>query len=459
MVDLLVCITCEISILLLLLIFGSMYIDFYNLAEPAFELRYQSPFFWEGGTRQTCYDSLLQGVESGAVFQLVSGDAGSGKSTILRRLRANFGKELFIARVSGADLDDFYNEIIAAFGLAKEVGSKVEFVIELNQILKERVAEGKTALLIIDDAQELAQEIFAELRMLIGLEQGGRPLLGLVLAGQPRLVEMLAASENELLSQKLVNHLQLEPFSEEECRNYIEYRLQAAGGTGDIFSPEAISAIHNRTKGLPGAINPLCTKALEAGAALRETPLSALLVERIAHTDWRNTLAADLQQMAQEKRRSRPTRETAAETAASVAKAVKAAVSGDGKERAKTCDDSLQKEKPPAIKRTPKRKNKALLLWGLVISGLCCIVFFFYQYFSAPLPESQAVQSGLPLQRQQKPALPLVDPTHRQIAPESPAFTSSSVSVRPVEVVESKKESQKKGRIVIHSLQSIDPKE
>ncbi len=399
---------------------------------------------------------LLQGVESGALFQLVTGEPGSGKSVLLRKLRANLGKELFVAQLSGSDIDDFHNEIIAGFGLAKEVGSKVEFVIELNQILKERAAEGKTALLIIDDAQELDQDVFAELRMLIGLEKEGKPLLNLLLAGQPSIMELLGAPENEILFQKLVNHLQLEPFSEKECRDYIDYRLQVAGASGEIFAPEAVEVIYRSTKGLPGAINTLCTKALEAGAGYKEQPLTALLVERVAYSDdWRETLAADLQQLAEEKNHLRPTRESAAETAASVARAVKAAVSEDGQKTAAVEPHSPEEKEPPPVVRQPKKRKKRVLLWVFLAAGLMGLAGIAFLLYQPTFPfGSQDIEQFPPALLQQEKIPPAVEARVKQ--PQPPAVTGKAVSVRPVEVVGSAEEQEKKGRIEVHSLQLIE---
>ncbi len=428
-----------------------MYTDFYKLTRPAFEPRYQPSFWWSGEAVQSCYDTLLAGVDSGEVFQLVTGEPGSGKSALLYKLYTDFADTIRVALLAGADIGDFYNEVIAGFGFAKEVDGKVEFVIELSRILKEGVAEGQSFLLVIDDADKLEQSVLAELRILLGLEKDGQPLLRLLLAGEQDIMERLALPENELLRQKLTNHLQLAPLDEQECRGYIEHRLQIAGAEEQIFTPEAVSVINRSAGGRPKIIHLLCTRVLEEGAEQQEQQLSASFVEPVVQLDWEEFLAGDLRQISAEKKRARPTRQPPAETAASVAAAVKAAVG-----------DTRQEAEPAA---SPKKENN-LLLRAIVVAAICVCLFLLYQYISflqSPVStdESPSQPASLP-QRQEKP--PLVTAGTGSSTLQPPVFTNAPAPSAQKEMAvtaekeqgDAKKDKESDGRINVHSLDVIE---
>ncbi len=431
-----------------------MYTDFYKLARPAFEPRYQPSFWWQGGVVQSCYDSLFAGVDSGGAFQLVTGGPGSGKSTLLYKLCTDFTDTIRVALLAGADIRDFYNDVISGFGFAKEVDGKVEFVIELSRILKEGVTEGLTFLLVIDDAEKLEQTVFEELRMLLGLEKDGQPLLRLLLAGKQEVMARLALPENEILRQKLTNHLELAPLSEQECSDYIEHRLRVAGAEEQIFTSEAASIINKSADGRFKIIDLLCTRVLEEGAEQQEQQLSASFVEPVVQLDWEEFLAGDLRQISKEKKKARPTRQSPAETATSVAAAVQAAVS-----------DTQQEAEKGESAASPK-KEKKLLLRAIVVAIICVCLFFLYQYISSlqrtvPTDDSQPQQISLS-QRQQK--LPLVTAGTGNLTSPPPVFTNTPVPSAQKETVTAaekkqngaEKDKEGDGRINVHSLDVIE---
>ncbi len=441
-----------------------MYIDFYKLTQPAFELRYQTSFWWWSRAVRKCYEIFTHGVHTGGTFQLVSGDSGSGKSALLRKICSDLSEDFFVVQLDGGDIYDFYNEVLSGFGCSKGVGSKVEFVIELNRILKKKVTEGKRVLLVIDDAHKLAQSVFEELRMLLGLEKDGHSLLRLLLAGRRELVDILALPENEILYRKLTNHMELAPITEEESHNYIEYRLQVAGSEEQIFTPEAAALIHKEAKGLLKAINVLCTRVLEAGAAGENRVLSASVVKELLASGWEERLSGDLKRLSEEEKKPRPTRTSAAQTAASVAAAVKAAV---GNDEGETEESRMGKKSRVRVSRRKEaEKRKKFLLRVVLAAGVCCALFFLYRYISS-------LEEAVSITHQPFEEVPVVEGKKgRSISlkksgassPQSSLPSSNSIAVHPVEITASHpqgrdvgdKKRKGMGRIVIHPLRVFD---
>ncbi|PIE63511.1 MAG: hypothetical protein CSA26_12660, partial [Desulfobacterales bacterium] len=301
-------------------------------------------------------------------------------------------------------------------------------------------------------AEKLEQSVLAELRMLLGLEKDGQPLLRLLLAGEKDIMEKLALPENELLRQKLTNHLQLAPLDEQECRDYIEHRLQVAGAEEQVFTPEAVSIINKSAGGRPKIIHLLCTRVLEEGAEQQEQQLSASFVEPVVQLDWEEFLAGDLRQISAEKKRARPTRQSPAETAASVAAAVKAAV-GDTRQEAE-----------PAV--SPKKESD-LLLRATVVAAICVCLFLLYQYISflqrpVSTDASQSQPASLPQQQEKLPLVTAADTDSSTLQP--PVFTNppapsaqkeaAAAAEKEQDDVEKDKESD--GRINVHSLDVIE---
>lgn len=431
-----------------------MYTHFYKLAEPAFEIRPQQTFLWSDTSRNASVDTLREGIEMRLPFQLVTGAAGSGKTTLLRQLLDSVGEDTLVARIT-ADIDtdivELYNAIASGFGLQKEVSGKVEFVIELSQILKKRGEEGKASLLVIDDGQKLEQEAFEELRMLLGLEKDGKPLVTLLLAGRPELVESLARPANRILRQKLMSHIEIKPLSEEETQRYVEYRLKVAGAAAEIFEPEAFEVITECTKGLPGSINALCSNVLEGAARQGITTISALFVTRCILDNAPAPHVTGLKQMGKKTQAARPPREAVARTAASVAAAVEAAVGN-------MPETSL--EEPRRRKRHRKKEN-SLFLRGVIAVSLCLGLYFLYQYFFSSASDHPV--SGTDVSVAEPFAMktegpPLVAPSARPLEELEPLRINALPSVQPavpsaVENISFNGPGQ--GRIRLHPLQVV----
>jgi type II secretory pathway predicted ATPase ExeA len=245
-----------------------MYDSYFNLKEKAFEARPHRDFLWNGESRRVVVEALCEGVYEENGFQVLIGDAGVGKTTVLQMVLDEVQEETSTLCISHVpdDLVDFYNSVLSGFGLQKDVFTRLQFMMELSKLLKEVHLNDKIALLAIDNAEGLSQEFFEELRTLIGLEKDGHRLLNLLLVGRSPLISTLGQPANRILRQKMAWHAELEPLNEIETREYIEYRLQAAGCDEPVFSEECFPLLHEYSGGQPARLNELCTTVLSEAA-------------------------------------------------------------------------------------------------------------------------------------------------------------------------------------------------
>lgn len=245
-----------------------MYDSYFNLKEKAFEARPNRDFFWNGESRRVVVEALCEGVYEENGFQMLIGDAGVGKTTVLQMVLDEVQEEttaLCISDVPG-DMVEFYNSVLSGFGLQKEVCTRLQFMMELSKLLKEVHEKDRIALLAIDNAEGLSQDFFEELRTLIGLEKDGRRLLNLLLVGCPPLISTLGQPANRILRQKMAWHAELNPLNKVETREYIEYRLQAAGCCAPLFAEGCFPLLYEYSGGQPDQLNELCTVVLAKAA-------------------------------------------------------------------------------------------------------------------------------------------------------------------------------------------------
>lgn len=437
-----------------------MYTHFYNLTEPAFAFRPQSSFFWLSEDRKAHLQHLEEGIVNKEAFLLLTGEKGTGKTTLLRQFLTRLKEDIVVARISGAgdSLLEFYNSIASGFGITKEIGGKVEFVLELSQLLKVRAEGGKKSLLIIDDGHQLEQEELAELRMLLGVEKEGKSLLTLLLVGEPKIVEFLANPSHWLLRQKLWAHIELFPLNHTETQSYIKHRLQAAGGSCEIFESEAFEVISDSAKGLPEGINTLCTNILNAAAKQGLEIISSSFISRfIARGE--NTLPAEDVTLLQEKRDvMKESRQSVAHTAASVAAAVESAVGGFPA-------DDFSHEKAD-YKNWFRWKRLWLFRRLALVVSLCIGLYFLFEYILFAVIGPPANEVALPAKETsviEQAGPPLVSPS--KVLPKESNF----IRINPLQFDQSvppsseegvadsgEKKKENGGRILLQPLQVID---
>jgi general secretion pathway protein A len=242
-------------------------------------------FLYLGETHREGLATLVYGVRSRKGFVLLTGEVGTGKTTLLHALLAQLDSSVASAFVFNPTLEplDFFQVMFDDLGIQTPCRTKAEYLLTLNRFLIERLQNGETTLLIIDEAQNLSPEMLEEVRLLSNLETPTAKLLQIMLVGQPELNEILSRPELRQLRQRIVLRHQLQPFTPEEVDAYIDERLGFAGYSGKgIFRRAARRAIFEVTGGLPRLINIVCDGALLAGYAREQMRLGADVIQEVA---------------------------------------------------------------------------------------------------------------------------------------------------------------------------------
>ncbi len=248
-----------------------MYETYYGLQEKPFGITPDPRYLYLGKGHREVFAHLLYGLRSGVGFIAVTGEVGSGKTTILRTLCSQLDESCYrLALIFNPKLTPIglLQSINAEFGLTGRSRSLAVLVRELNVFLLEENRSGRTPVLIIDEAQNLSVNVLEQIRLLSNLETERAKLIQIVLVGQPELAGLLSRPHLRQLNQRIVVRCQLEALSREETATYVLHRLQVAGrADGALFSPTALEEVYRRTAGYPRLINLVCDRALLVGYA------------------------------------------------------------------------------------------------------------------------------------------------------------------------------------------------
>src|SRR5579862_4317105 len=243
-----------------------MYNAFFGFSESPFSLSPDPAFFYRSEQHEEALANLVYGVQSRKGFIVLSGEVGTGKTTMLECLRDYLESQyiefafLFNSRIN---VEQFFEMIAYDLDLPCSRTSKTEVLFALNTLLVEQAQDGKTVVLIVDEAHNLEWEVLEEIRLLGNLENRHGKLLQIVLAGQPELDRKLDAPNLRQLKQRIVLRCNLEPFSAQDTARYINTRLEKAGMPGQtVFTPEIMTEIHVRAQGIPRLINAICDNVL-----------------------------------------------------------------------------------------------------------------------------------------------------------------------------------------------------
>lgn len=247
-----------------------MYQDFYGLTDKPFSITPNPRYLFLSKHHREVFAHLLFGIRRHAGFIEVTGEVGTGKTTVLRTLFLELEREeariayIFNPCLSAPDLLRTVNR---EFGLDHQA-SPPELHVALNAFLLQENAAGRTVVLVIDEAQNLAVDVLEQVRLLSNLETDTDKLIQIVLVGQPELGKLLARQELRQLSQRITVRYHLQAMDAEDTAAYIEHRLGIAGWTrGHLFTPAALRKIYQQTRGNPRMINVLCDRALLIGYA------------------------------------------------------------------------------------------------------------------------------------------------------------------------------------------------
>jgi general secretion pathway protein A len=262
-----------------------MYHAHYGLLRPPFEMTPDPAFLYLGEAHREGLATLVYGVQSRKGFVLLTGEVGTGKTTLLHALLAQLDRNTLAAFIFNPRLGplDFFRVLFDELGIEKPCSSKAEYLITLNRFLIERLEQDRPTLLIIDEAQNLSPEMLEEVRLLSNLETPTSKLLQIMLVGQPELAELLARPELRQLRQRIVLRHNLRPFGEVETATYVNERLRLAGYTGKgLFEKRAFAELHRVTQGVPRLVNVVCDGALLLGYARELRTIGANEIREVA---------------------------------------------------------------------------------------------------------------------------------------------------------------------------------
>jgi general secretion pathway protein A len=263
-----------------------MYFDFYGLRESPFDLTPNPRFLFLPARQREALSNLRYGLTAARGMSLLLGDAGTGKTTLVQTVLAEMNPEnVQCVLLSNPTLTraEFFEFLAGAFSLSdKAARSKTLFLAELRRYLTCRHERGLVTALLIDEAQSLPYELLEEVRLLGNIETPSTKLLNVILVGQPELGDRLNESRLRQLKQRISLRCDLEPFNVEETAAYIAGRLRIAGGVPEqIFTREAIAAMHPASQGLPRIINVACDNALLGGFAAQVKPVTRRIVDEV----------------------------------------------------------------------------------------------------------------------------------------------------------------------------------
>lgn len=244
----------------------SVYRAFFGFKKDPFSLSPDPAFLYRSEQHEEALSNLIYGVQARKGFIVLTGEVGTGKTTMLECLRDFLYDQriefafLFNSRISPKE---FFEMVAYDFDLKCDRTSKTDVLIALNQMLLTQAERGSTAVLIVDEAQNLDWDVLEEVRMLGNLENRHGKLLQIILAGQPEFDRKLDTPNLRQLKQRIVLRYDLKPFTEEETVQYVNSRFTKAGLPNQtIIAPELISEIQRRTLGIPRIINVFCDNLL-----------------------------------------------------------------------------------------------------------------------------------------------------------------------------------------------------
>jgi general secretion pathway protein A len=264
-----------------------VYAEFYGLKELPFALTPDPRFIYFTPSHTEVMANLHYGIESGKGLVVVTGEVGTGKTTILRWMMQRLDRTVLVAYIFNPRLSvtEFYQQVATLLDVQKWE-TKSELLMELGRALESRHSRGLRTVLIVDEAQGLSPHVLEEIRLLSNFESDTAKQLQIVLTGQPELRDVLNNPDLRQLKQRIALRCVIKPLPNvEETDRYITSRLLVAGAEHtDIFSPDAIDYIFRCSEGIPRNINNLCDNALLAGYAAGEPTIARSVIEEVAET-------------------------------------------------------------------------------------------------------------------------------------------------------------------------------
>jgi general secretion pathway protein A len=263
-----------------------MYNSFFGFRESPFNLSPDPHFLYRSPQHEEALANLIYGVKSRKGFIVLTGEVGTGKTTMLECLRDHLdANRVEFAFVFNSRLtpDQFFEMMAYDFGLHCDRKSKTDVLFALNALLVEQAERGRTAVLLVDEAHNLEWDVLEEIRLLGNLENRQGKLLQIILAGQPELDRKLDAPNLRQLKQRVVLRCNLAPLTHQQTREYIESRLAMAGLPDQtIFPPELADEIALRSNGIPRIVNAVCDNLLVTAFAMEQRTVTFGMLDEVS---------------------------------------------------------------------------------------------------------------------------------------------------------------------------------
>jgi len=264
-----------------------MYLSFFGLNEKPFAITPDPRYLYLSERHAEALAHLLYGINEAGGFVQLTGEVGTGKTTIVRSLLAQTPKNAEIALILNPKMTapEFLLTICEELGIGvpdAATESLKDLVDILSGYLLRAHAGGRRVVVVVDEAQNLAPTVLEQVRLLTNLETNTRKLLQIILIGQPELRELLARNELRQLAQRITGRYHLNPLTTAETAAYVRHRLRVAGATNDIFSPGALTEVHRLAVGVPRVINVVCDRALLGAYSMDRHRVTPNLVRNAA---------------------------------------------------------------------------------------------------------------------------------------------------------------------------------
>lgn len=262
-----------------------MYRNFFGLRERPFDLTPNPRFLVLTDGHREALSNLEYGIASRRGITVLVGEAGTGKTTLIRTALQRQPEQVHAVHLHNPALTrpEFVEMLAERFGLSEEARtSKAALLIEMEAVLHARHAKGESSVLIVDEAQSLPIDLLEEIRLLGNIETEETKLLSIVMAGQPELATRLNDEVLRQLKQRIALRCELRPLTQAESAAYLAGRLRAAGGVGaQVFTREAVMLMHERARGIPRTLSVIADNALLTGFALRQKPVTSEVIAEV----------------------------------------------------------------------------------------------------------------------------------------------------------------------------------
>ena len=262
-----------------------MYEEFFGFSRRPFDLTPNPKFLVLTDSHREALSNLEYGIASRKGVTLLLGEAGSGKTTIIRAALERQPQRVHCVHLHNPTLtrDEFVHMLAARFGLSEDAKrSKTSMLLELEALLKRRRENDEASVLVVDEAQSLPFDLLEEIRLLANIETAEDKLVSVIIAGQPELVDHLNDDSLRQLKQRIALRCELRRLTLQETAVYIAGRIRAADGIdARIFTREAVELIHERSHGIPRTISVIADNALLGGFAAGERPVNSQIVREV----------------------------------------------------------------------------------------------------------------------------------------------------------------------------------